>query len=105
MRATLIFSAILLCSCATETQVVGRGAARLSAADVEQIRVLAATELARTHQHPAGPPRILNALRPDYVHVAVPIRDRYSDTAEFDMVKRSGHWIVSLARGETVIVE
>ena len=111
MRAFVIVFAMLLCSCATETQVVGPYASRLSAADIEQIRALAAADLARLHQHPIGPPERLEAVRPDYVHVAVPVRNL--DTIEFDVMKRHGRWIVDghgggvggLARGENVIVE
>jgi hypothetical protein len=112
MRALVAFFAVLLCSCATDTQVVGPYAARLSAADIEQIRVLAAADLTRLHQHPTGPPRRLDVVRPDYVRVDMPIRDPYADTCSFDVMKRHGHWIVDghgggvggLARGENVIV-
>jgi hypothetical protein len=84
----------------------------LSAADIEEIRVLAASDLARLHQHPTGPPRTLRVVRPDYVRVEVPIRDPYADTCSFDVMKRRGRWIVDghgggvrgLARGENVIV-
>ena len=93
MRASVILLAILLCSCATETQVVGPYAARLSATDIEEIKALAVSDLVRLHQHPTGPPRKLTVLRPDYVHVDVPIRT-YGGNISFEVMKRRGHWIV-----------
>jgi hypothetical protein len=94
VRALVILFGVLLASCASDTQVAGPYAATLSAVDIAQIRLLAATDLPRVGHHPTGPPKRLEAIRSDYVHVTVPIRDPYSDTVEFNVMKRRGRWIV-----------
>jgi hypothetical protein len=114
MRVFMVLFAVLLGACAaTETQVVGPYATRLSAADVEEIKLLTATDLARLHIRATGPPRKLTVVRPDYVRIDAAIIHGYSDTCSFDVMKRHGRWIVDghgggvggLARGENVVVE
>jgi hypothetical protein len=113
MRRLVLFLAVLLGACAApEPQILGRYASRLSSADIEEIKVVAANHLARLHMHATGPPRKLEAVRRDYVHVDAPILDRYADTASFDVMKRHGRWIIDghgggvrgLAPGENVVV-
>ena len=113
MRSSIVLVAVLLGACAApEPQVVGPYASRLSAADIEQIKTLTAADLARLHIRATGPPRKLDAIRPDYVHVDAPILDRYADTWSFDVMKCHGRWLVDghgggvhgLAPGENVVV-
>jgi hypothetical protein len=63
MRARLVLAAVLLTSCATQTQVTGRYAATLSAKDLENIRRLARI------QHVGRTVVTVNAISRDRVHV------------------------------------
>jgi hypothetical protein len=80
MRLLMLSFAVLLGACATpQIQIVGPYASHLSASDIEQIKVLTASDLARLHIRATGPPRKLQVVRPDYVRVDAPILDRYAD--------------------------
>jgi hypothetical protein len=109
----MLLIAVMLGACAaSQTQIVGPYASRLSATDIEEIKAIAANHLARSHTHATGPPSRLQVVRPDYVHVDAPILDPYADTASFDVMRRHGRWIFDghgggvhgLAPGENVIV-
>jgi len=105
MRVSGLVLAVALGACAAPPpQIVGRYASLLSDSDIEQIRVVAAAHLTRLNEHPTGPPRRLEVIRPDFVRVAVPIQDRYADTIWFEEVKRRGRWIIRWNPGENVIV-
>ena len=87
MRAQLVLAAVLLTSCATETQVTGRYADSLSANDLEQIRRLAHI------QHVGRTIITLNAISRDRVHVE---ERRYDGEgwrgSGFFVVRRGGTW-------------
>ena len=95
MRVSVLLLAIALGACvAPEPQIIGPYASRLSAADVEEIKVLAANYLARSHTRAADRPWRLTVVGPDYVRVDAPIVGRYADTASFDVMRRHGQWVV-----------
>ncbi len=84
-------------------QIDGPYAGRLSPADVEEIRLLAAAMFAGSSVHTNGPPSRLTVYAPDHVGVEVPISDPYADKIAFNVVKRRGHW-VDPSPNERVIV-
>src|SRR4051794_37750735 len=101
----MLLLAFALSACADmPPRITGPYASRLSAADVAEIKTLAANYCARSDIQALGPPRQLTVKRPDYVVVDVPILARYevddtpadpqllSDT--FNVQKRRGHWVV-----------
>jgi hypothetical protein len=87
MRAQLVLAAVLLTSCATQTQVTGRYAASLSANDLEQIRRLARI------QHIGRTIITVNAISRDRVHVE---ERRYDSEgwhgSGFFVIRRGGTW-------------
>jgi len=113
MRVSLLLVAFLLGACAVPPpQVTGPYASRLSAADIEEIKTLALTHLARSHTRAADRPWRLTVVRPDLVRVDAPIVDRYADTSSFDVIRSHGRWVFDnrgsgvrgLAKKENVIV-
>ena len=114
MRVFVLVLTVGLAACAApHTQIVGPFASRLSGADVEEITSVGANNLARLHIRVTGPPEKLQVVRPDYVHVDMPVLARDPGTCSFDVMKRHGRWIVDghgggvggLAPGENVVVE
>jgi len=88
MRSPLVSVALLLSACTTQVQVTGPYAAKLSVADVQQLKLLAANgpKIGRTVI-------TLEAIRPDRVHV----EDRlYSDAgwrgSRFFAVRHVSTW-------------
>jgi hypothetical protein len=107
MRLSVFLLAVALGACAdVPPQVVGpyETAAQLPSADVQEIRALAATQLAGLHT--TGPPSRLTVWRPDCVAVEAPIHDPTSsaDHISFIALKRHGHWIAAGGNNERVIV-
>src|ERR1051326_1457090 len=101
----LLLLAFALSSCADmPPQIVGPYASHLSAADIEQIKLVAADHCARFQIHVLGPPHQLTVKRPDYVIVDVPILARFDLdntpanpqvlSSTFNVKKRRGHWVV-----------
>ena len=91
MRLCALLSVIAFSGCATPLQIVGPYASRLSAADIQEIKVLVAKQ-------PDTDRRLveLEATRPDKVWVKVGGFDtsggsRYN---RFIVIKRAGRWIV-----------
>ena len=102
MRLSILFLAFGLSACAdVRPQIFGPYASRLSATDIEAIKILAFNDPDRSQVNAVGPPSKLEVIRPDYVHVDVPILDRDATTYSFNVVKRHGHWTVD---GPPVIV-
>jgi hypothetical protein len=90
MRAHVVAIMFLLTACASQPQITGPYASRLSDVDIQQIRLLVLKEPNTDHRLAA-----IEAIRPDKAWVKVGGLDssgaRYN---RFLVLKRDGKWIV-----------
>jgi hypothetical protein len=87
-RYSVLLIVLLLTACATKPEVGGPYAARISAADLEEIRVAGSAEFHTGHLIK------VKVIRPDCTWVTASSKCPYDFGHTFFVVRRHGHWIV-----------
>jgi hypothetical protein len=86
-RYSVLLIVLLLTACATKPEVAGPYAARISAADLEEIRLAGSAEFHTGHLIK------VKVINPDCTWVTASSKCPY-DAYTFFVMRRHGHWIV-----------